>query len=209
MLLMLGKSPSSKDVVAHRTHPNLGTLVTPSNGAVPVPSIPWACDNDAFNGFSEAAFVAMLNRVRSVEGCLWVAVPDVVADAGATLEQFDDWRAEVAGRNYPVALVGQDGMTPDDVPWPSIDCLFIGGSTEWKLGPAARQLASEATARGKLVHMGRVNTWRRMRYARAIGCDSFDGTKFARFTDTYLEKALEVAGQNQQGIMEMEVPDDF
>lgn len=204
MLLLLAKSPSSVDVIPHRKHPNLGTLVTPSNGAIPVPSIPWACDNDAFNGFSETTFVTMLNRVQGVDGCLWVAAPDVVGDAEATLAQFDDWRAEIVDRNYPVALVGQDGMTLGDVPWPNIDCLFIGGSTEWKLGPEARQLVREAVARDKLVHMGRVNSWKRIRYAGAIGCDSFDGTKFTRFTNLYLERALEVTSQSQQTIMDLE-----
>lgn len=48
--------------------------------------------------------------------------------------------------------------------------------TEWKLGPVAASIAREAKARGKWVHMGRVNSERRMRYAASIGCDSVDGT---------------------------------
>jgi EAL domain-containing protein (putative c-di-GMP-specific phosphodiesterase class I) len=60
--------------------------------------------------------------------------------------------------------------------WDEIDCLFIGGSTEWKLGPAAAELVAIANSLGKWVHMGRVNSERRYRYAEAIGCDSVDGT---------------------------------
>ena len=39
---------------------------------------------------------------------------------------------------------------------------------------------AEAKARLKWVHMGRVNSLRRLRYASAIGCDSADGT-YLRF----------------------------
>ena len=40
--------------------------------------------------------------------------------------------------------------------------------------------------RGKWVHMGRVNSTRRIRYAASIGCDSVDGTKWVRWRDRYL-----------------------
>jgi hypothetical protein len=38
--------------------------------------------------------------------------------------------------------------------------------------------------------MGRVNSLRRVRYAKAIGCDSIDGSKFSWFRDTYLREGL-------------------
>jgi hypothetical protein len=76
----------------------------------------------------------------------------------------------------PVALVAQDGLEHLDVPWTWFDVLFIGGSTGWKLGPGAASLAEEAHRRGKRVHMGRVTSWKRLRYAAHIGCDSADGT---------------------------------
>lgn len=65
------------------------------------------------------------------------------------------------------------------MPWHTFDVLFIGGSTEWKLGPGARALVAEAKRRGKWVHMGRVNSGRRWSYAEHIGCDSVDGTFLA------------------------------
>lgn len=40
----------------------------------------------------------------------------------------------------------------------------------------ATHMALEAKRRGKHVHMGRVNSLRRLRFARDIGCDSVDGT---------------------------------
>jgi hypothetical protein len=90
----------------------------------------------------------------------------------------------------PVAMVAQDGLERFDVPWPWFDVLFLGGSTGWKLGPHARALAAEATARGKLVHMGRVNSLRRLRYAAEIGCTSADGTFISFGPDRRLPEAL-------------------
>ena len=77
---------------------------------------------------------------------------------------------------YPAAFVAQDGIEHTDVPWDEFDCLFIGGATEFKLGAIARRYATEAKRRGKWLHMGRVNSLKRWRYAEAIGCDSVDGT---------------------------------
>jgi hypothetical protein len=49
-------------------------------------------------------------------------------------------------------------------------------TTAWKLGEACRVIVAEAKRRGVWVHMGRVNSLKRMRYAESIGCDSADGT---------------------------------
>lgn len=119
---------------------------------------------------------------------LFAVCPDVLGDAEATLR-----RAETSGMlawirelNYPVALVAQNGLEDLVVPWDDFDALFIGGDTAWKLGPAARGLVGEARRRDKWVHMGRVNSLRRLRYAAAIGCDSADGTYLAFGPDTNL-----------------------
>lgn len=108
--------------------------------------------------------------------CLFATAPDVLCDAPATLAHLERWYPPVrAWFGLPVALVAQDGLEHLDVPWQWFDVLFIGGSTAWKLGPGARGLAAEAKARGKRVHMGRVNSWTRLAYAAAIGCDTADG----------------------------------
>ena len=77
--------------------------------------------------------------------------------------------------------------------------LFIGGTTTWKLGPAARRLVAEAKARGKHVHMGRVNSQRRYNYARHIGCDSVDGTYLAFGPDVNLPDVLSWVRSAGQG----------
>ncbi len=132
----------------------------------------------------------MLDKIEGQPGCLWVACPDVVADAAATFDLFQQWQPRLKGRDLPVALVAQDGLEKLRVPWSKLEALFIGGSTAWKEGDAARKLALKAKSKGKLVHMGRVNSLRRIRLAAAFGCDSIDGSGFSMFPDARLSKGL-------------------
>jgi hypothetical protein len=115
---------------------------------------------------------------------------------------------------------GADGPAGEWLPvdWDEFDALFLGGSaecvpcgwvrpvaqarqisrcphchrklTEWKLGAVARELVAEAKRRGKHVHMGRVNSLKRFRYAEKIGCDTADGTFIKAAPDVNLPKVL-------------------
>lgn len=173
---------------------HMGYLVTPRSGGALQPVLDagasWAGDNDAFTGFDADAFGRMLARVAGSPRCLFVTAPDVVGDAAATLALFPRWAEVIRGQGLPVALAAQDGLTVAMTPWDQMDALFIGGSTAWKLGPAAAVLAREAKARGLHVHMGRVNSDRRIQYARSIGVDSVDGSGYARFSQDRLPKAI-------------------
>lgn len=160
----------------------------------------WAADNDAFSGFHQGRYERMLDAISGVPGCLFITSPDVVGSASETLGLFRVWSGKVAEAG-PVALVAQDGLTPQDTPWNDIQALFIGGTTEWKLGEDARLLMKEAKERGKWVHMGRVNSWRRMEYAKSCEVDSIDGTRLSWFSDTYIDKAAEQAASPTQGQM--------
>jgi hypothetical protein len=100
----------------------------------------------------------------------------VVGDAIATLNRSLPVLPKIRALGYKAALVAQDGLENVSIPWWTFDVLFIGGSTEWKLGAACAEIVRQAKARGKWVHMGRVNSFKRLAYAQAIGCDSADGT---------------------------------
>lgn len=144
----------------------------------------WSADNGCFGGFDEGACRAMWARLPGWPGCLFVVVPDAVADHRETLRLWDEWWLtvrELTG-GQPCAFVAQNGATVDNVPWDELDALFVGGDTEWKLSHHAARLTWEAHERGKWVHMGRVNSAKRI--ARALGtmCDSFDGTKWSRWS---------------------------
>lgn len=175
----------------------LGRLFTPrmktSVGLTVDAGLVWGADNDCYSGFNETNYRKMLANVRGHAGCVFVTAPDVVGDARATLERFGDWEREIHDVvGQPIGLVAQDGLTPCDVPWDSIEALFIGGTTEWKLGDEARHLASIAKSKGRWVHMGRVNTPSRLEYAYRLGCDSVDGSSFGRFPSAKIPRALEV-----------------
>lgn len=152
--------------------------------------IPWAADNDCFQGLDAKAYRKMLAAITKLPGCKFVTVPDVVGDAAATLALWDFWRRDVMCAYQPLAFVAQDGIVRADVPWKQMGALFVGGSTEFKLSSRAELLVREAKARGLWVHMGRVNSRKRFDYARAIGCDSVDGSKFSRWRTTWLPDAL-------------------
>jgi hypothetical protein len=184
-----------------RHHAQVGRLCVPRDGQSPDPGQVWAADNGAFSGFDETAFLKMLARLESWrDTCLFVAIPDVVGSHTLTLDLFEVWAPRL--QKWPLALVAQDGLTPEAVPWNKIDALFIGGTTEWKLSPAAALLVREAKRRRKWVHMGRVNTIRRMVYANSIGVDSIDGTSFSRWSDIYIPRAVRILPHRQLALEE-------
>jgi hypothetical protein len=153
-------------------------MITPRMRQTPPAGQPWAADNGRYSApqdYTDAGYLAWLARMPK-ESCLFATAPDVVGDARATLDLSAPMLAPIRAAGYPVALVAQDGLESMAVPWDDFDALFIGGTTVWKLGDAAADLAREAKRRGKWVHMGRVNSRSRMVYAESIGCDSADGT---------------------------------
>jgi len=157
----------------------LGFIDTPAQGNRRPPGITWCADNGCFGkGYpGDEKWLGWLERnAHEAPSCLFATAPDVVGDAAATLERSAPWLPKIRALGYPAALVAQDGLEALEVPWDEFDVLFLGGTTEWKLGPWARELTRQAKDRGKWVHMGRVNSERRYRYANAIGCDSADGT---------------------------------
>ncbi len=140
--------------------------------------LPWCLDNGAFKNFNEEKFFRLLEKCQGLPGCKFVAVPDVVGNANETLIRFKKYRKTIADMGYPIALVGQDGLEQLSIPWNDFDCLFIGGTTEWKLSLRAAQLVYLAKSKQKYIHMGRVNSNKRVIYAKSIGCDSADGTGY-------------------------------
>lgn len=171
--------PTVRDAMTAGT---LGQIATPAAGNRVQPGVDWIADNAVFAGKypGHAAYLAWLaERAEFAPRCRFVVAPDVVADAAATLALSAPMLPRIRALGFPVALVAQDGLEDLVVPWGAFDCLFIGGSTEWKLGPTARALTAEAKRRGVWVHMGRVNSRQRLQYAMAIGCDSVDGTYLA------------------------------
>jgi len=171
----------------------LGYIDTPAQGNRRPEGVEWCADNGCFGkGYpGDEKWLAWLEKnAHAAADCLFATAPDVVGDAAATLARSAPFLPLIRAMGYPAALVAQDGLEDLDIPWDEFDVLFIGGSTEWKLGPATRDLIKQAKDRGKWVHMGRVNSQRRYRYAHEMGCDSVDGTYLTFGPDINLPKLL-------------------
>lgn len=158
----------------------------------------WAMDNGCFVGLDPGAFMRMLYAYRLKPGCLFVAVPDAVADAAETLHLWKFWSPVVRALGREPAFVAQNGLTPARVPWDEFGTLFIGGDDEYKDSQAVQSLCGHAKARGKWVHWGRVNGKRRYELAKKAGADSIDGTGFSIAPDTNIPKVSEWEQRIQQ-----------
>jgi hypothetical protein len=175
---------------------NLGLLVQPMTSYEShIPKYSWwAADNACFaqgEAFDEGKWWRWIWKIRGEAWasprrsfCLFAVAPDVVADPLGTYKR--GWTRLYHLRNHglPAAFCAQDGLETYTAVhrasfWDEFDCLFIGGTTEWKEGPGAAWLVSEALARRKWVHCGRVNSYRRLELAASFGCQSVDGTYIA------------------------------
>lgn len=187
-------NPTGKKTVEAMQAGKLGFIATPKQGNPLPPGVAWCADNGCFGkGYpGDLKWLAWLEKLSDrAADCLFATAPDVVGDAQATLERSRPLLPKIRALGYPAALVAQDGLEDLEVPWDEFDAFFIGGSTEWKLGTAAKRLAQEAKRRGKWVHGGRVNSRKRYNYfALEVGADSVDGTYLVFGPDINLPKLL-------------------
>ena len=143
-------------------------------------------DNGAFKKFVADSFISLLKREENRRDlCRFVAVPDVVGCARRTLECFRHWQPRLA--KWPVAFVCQDGQENLEIPWDNCAAVFIGGSTDWKMGPHAAAIVKASKVIGKWCHVGRINTPGRLEYFEDLGADSCDGTGLSRYSHMRLE----------------------
>lgn len=197
-------------ILVHTAHPQALEHAGPGFGRLLSPrqfsraydtaeaGIPWAADNDCFQRLDADAYKRMLDAIYGLPGCKFVVAPDVVGDWQRTRELFEEWYVALSAAWLPMGYVAQDGQPSEEVPWASIDSLFIGGSTAYKLSAEAERLGREARTRGLWLHMGRVNSRKRFDYARAIGCQSVDGTSYSRWRNRWLPEALTFHRQHLQ-----------
>lgn len=148
--------------------------------------LPFYADNDAFNNFSAEKYCIMLDRLKQIQIC-WVTAPDKVANAQETTKMFHYWIDKI--HPLPVAYVLQDGVTQDMIPFDTISAVFLGGSTEFKLSPYAMNLLHYARSMNKLVHVGRVNSVKRIKLFHEV-MHTFDGSGFARFAKRDIPKYI-------------------
>lgn len=200
MIYLSGKKTQCTDQIGVMLSYNAGKQSTKGHTL-------FAADNGCFaqaDKYSDDGFLNWLNRLER-KGCLFATAPDVVGDAVATKERAYPMLPRLKKLGFKAAYVCQDGESPNTISWSEMDAIFIGGSTKWKLSQSAVALVAEAKRHKKWVHMGRVNSFKRMRLAAAIGCDSVDGTYLAFEPNTRREKIEQwIAMLNSQPLLDLQ-----
>lgn len=187
-----------------------GILTSPAHKGVPVgirDGMDWGADNGVFSGaFDADAYSEWLETMTPyADTCLFVLAPDVVGNAEATIQRYRQWMHRIKAMGFPVGFAAQDGSEDYDLPT-VFDALFVGGTTEWKLGSGALLVIRRAQRMGKRIHIGRVNNWKRYEYFRGLdGSDDWtcDGTK-TRFIGT--EAAIELWAGYQERAYNLRLP---
>lgn len=187
----------------------LGVIITPNMGNrldTALEGRLWAADNGCFSqgeSFKVGRYITWLEEKVTPwrSSCLFATAPDVVCDAEATWKRSAPVLPLIRALGYRAAFVAQNGIDPHRLEWDAFDVLFLGGDTQWKLSQATRHLVTEAKRHGKWVHMGRVNSYKRLQRATLWGCDSADGT-YVRFRpDVYVRTVAQwldrVNGQHE------------
>jgi hypothetical protein len=202
LYLATASGPKVRDAM---TNGVFGQMVTYKSGNRVTPDTTFAIDNGVVKmveglpvtdpEWDPNQWQDCLDRHIDVPGCLFAAVPDAVSDTDETDRRWRRWASAVSRRGYRCAYVAQDGCRRIPA---GAEVVFLGGSDRFKLGPEGRSVVEAAHATGRRVHMGRVNSLRRLRYAASLGCDSVDGTFLAFGPDAniprlvrYLRRAAE------------------
>lgn len=168
-----------------------GILLTPGKHANPpewcslfaIDNNMWAC-RDCPQLWDDQAFRDLC--VAHGSSAHFVVVPDIVAGGKKSLEFSVSWLPYCMHFWRPLLAV-QDGMDERDVGavlerHPSLG-IFVGGTTEWK-ERTMYGWGMVAHAFRRYLHVGRVNTARRIRLCAEAGADSFDGTSATVFSCT-------------------------
>jgi hypothetical protein len=147
----------------------------------------YALDNGAWTAYNsktawdESAFVDALARFGKEAD--FVVSPDIVGGGLDSLRLSISWLHRCMGSRTPRVLIPvQDGMQPRDIVGDLCRQIgiFVGGTDKWKekSTPVWAELADE---RRSFIHVGRVNSQRRLRICQMAGVDSFDGSGPSRF----------------------------
>lgn len=164
-------------------------LLVSAAGVLRTEGMPYALDNGAWSAFQqgcafdEDAFMRAVDKLG--EGADWIVLPDIVAGGLKSLDYSLTWLEKLRGLPTRLLIAVQDGMEIDDVRSllsPAVG-IFVGGTTEWKVATTVAW-GSVARRRNCYLHVGRVNSDKRIRICAAAGANSIDGTSGSRFAKT-------------------------
>lgn len=183
--------PCFQEIVAQI--PDIGMLLGPLKSWQNPFSI-YALDNGVYGAWTkgkiwdiemEVNWLNMLSKIPAENHPVWVLLPDVVADWKATVELGKTYLPILRDKGLPVAIALQDGCDFQEALEMEPDWVFVAGSTEWKEANIAK-VCQSFHAHNIGVHVGRVNTRRRLMLCQSAGVDSVDGTTLNKFRDASL-----------------------
>jgi hypothetical protein len=181
MIYFSGAISKKIDEVASK---DIGFLYTPQKHNTVTSTRPWCVDTGCFSSkftFNADVYLAYLHKWKHLRAsCAFATAPDVIGNWLETLSASKPMFQPIWELGYKVALVAQDGLVNTMIPWLEIDAIFIGGTTDWKLSLQSAAICREARRRDKWVHIGRVNTLKRIAFAKFVcQADSVDGNTIA------------------------------
>jgi hypothetical protein len=135
---MYAANPSTEDVRAEMDAGNLICISTPKQGNR-IPEHALVClDNGVFGkGYpGDAKWLAWVTKHQPIAtgSCSWSRPMWWGTPPPPTSGRCPGCPV-IRGLGFRAAYVAQDGHELFAPPWDEFDCLFIGGSTAWKLGP--------------------------------------------------------------------------
>jgi len=199
MLLLINNLP---DLISNHSPTQVGLLVTPTGkkniGQQLGPHPYWiGVDNGCYNADSvdsfnqiEQKFIDLTYRLDPGR-LAFVASPDIIADPDQTLELFYGWRPHFLHLRLRTALVLQDGMTTQDIPWPELEAVFVGGTDQYKFSPDVYRICLQAKQHRKWIHFGRINSKRKLSLAHDYHAHSVDGLHWSFYTHKNLAQGIE------------------
>jgi hypothetical protein len=198
-MIWLSASTNSKITPILSADPNIGVILHPRKNRLKNEVSyfkQFACDNgcygkDANRVFDFGYYTEYLLQAKTYKSkLLFATAPDVVGDAAATWKRSSPYLQKIRDLDIPAALCFQDGIENLHIDWDTFDVMFIGGTTDFKLSPEVKYLCTIALEHSKWIHMGRVNSLKRMLIAKDFGCHSTDGSKLSFGPQVNLEMVL-------------------
>ena len=157
----------------------------------------YALDNGAWSAFQNGLpfNVAEFEKAVAKLGAKaeFIVVPDIVEGGLESLRLSEGWLPTLDGIGKHRLIAVQDGMKAADVEpilGPDIG-VFIGGSTDFKEATMP-QWGRVCRQRGAYLHVGRVNSRRRIKLCSTCGVHSFDGSSVTKFSSTIHRLTAEV-----------------
>ena len=199
MKIMLDASPSKIVEYRHRYGVDFWQLRTPLTSYCRAKGIPYGLDNGCFRLFDRPTWDRLLKDAET-DTPVFACLPDIVGDAQRTIELFEAFKQHT--NSIPRALVLQNGIERVRIPWDDLAAVFIGGDDHFKYSSEAIRTARTAKMLGKWVHVGRVNTARRVFTWLGVA-DSCDGSGISRYDHMLEDVVRAIAGEHPQRLMEL------